>query len=81
VIQTKQGCKGGAYGTSKTDTCKQNYSRKDHLGVLVIDGRLILKWTLNGMQGCGSDSGYGPLPGFCGQRDEPSGSRADSFID
>jgi len=79
----KQGGTGGAYGTNKMDTCIQNCSRKDDLGVIVIDGRLILKRTLNRMQGCGLDSygsGQGPLAGICGQCEEPSGSRTDSFI-
>jgi hypothetical protein len=35
---------GGAYMTNIPDKCIHNCSRKDHLGVVVVDGRIILKW-------------------------------------
>jgi hypothetical protein len=51
---------------------------RDHWEDLDVGGMITLKWTLGNRDQWGkpdsAGSGWGPVAGFCGHGDEPSGS-------
>jgi hypothetical protein len=58
-------------------TSLNNLKKGDHLGDLYIGGRIILKFILNRVRGCGLDltgSGYEPQADSCEHRNEPLNS-------
>jgi len=58
----------------------QNFSSEtwsDHLDELGVAWRIILKYMLNSVRGCGLDlpgSGHGPMAGSCGYNNKHSGN-------